>query len=370
MILKGCAFFNEFFEKEYGDIKIEDGRIKEIGILPEDGKDMSGKIVIPGFIDIHIHGAAGGDAGDKSDKALNKMGAFLAKKGVTSFCPTTMTDSIDSLCEQAKVIAKCKTDGAKIVGINFEGPFISKEKRGSQNEKYIIPGTREAFDRLYDSAKGLMKLTTVAPEAFDSDDFISYASKKCVVSIGHTACDDKECKRALEHGASHFTHLFNAMTQMKSREPGTVGMAFDSNAACELICDGHHISPVVLRNAFKILGGDRAVVVSDSMRASGLKNGEYPFGGHRVYVDEKDGVARLSDGTIAASITNIYDEFKNLLSFGIDFKTVLKSCTINPAKVIGEDKNIGSIAVGKCADLVVLDENLNIEEVYINGTLA
>lgn len=374
MILKNCTFFNEEFEKEFGDIKIENGKIKKIGFLLGDGKDMSGKIILPGFVDIHIHGAAGGDAGDNSAESLNKMSAYLAKCGVTSFCPTTMSRPVDELIKTAGVIADYKytknSSGAKVAGINFEGPFISKEKCGSQNTDYITAGTCADFDDLYDAAGGLMKLITVAPEAFDSAEFIENAAPQITVAIGHTNATAAQCKAAFKEGASHVTHLYNAMSQMTSREAGAVGAALDSNATCELICDGYHISPDVLRNTFKILGEDRAVAVSDSMRAAGLGVGEYELGGQTVYVKENDGVARLGNGTIAASITNLFTEFKNLLSFGIDFKTALKSCTINPAKVIKEDKNIGSIAVGKCADFTVVDEELNLIEVYINGTLA
>ena len=160
------------------------------------------------------------------------------------------------------------------------------------------------------------------------------------------------------------------MTPMSHREAGVVGTAFDSDITCELICDTHHICPAVLRNAFKILGEDRACVISDSMRGAGVGVGEFELGGQPVFVKEGDTVARLEDGTIAASITNVYDEFKNLISIGIDEKTALKSCTINPAKVIGEDDKVGSIAKGKCADLIAADKNLNIVEVYIDGKLA
>ncbi len=371
MILKNCTFFNEEFEKEFGDIKIENGKIKKIGFLLGDGKDMSGKIILPGFVDIHIHGAAGGDAGDNSEESFNKMSAYLAKCGVTSFCPTTMSRPVDELIKTADFIADYKyKSGAKIAGINFEGPFISKKKCGSQNTDYITAGTCADFDDLYDAAGGLMKLITVAPEAFDSAEFIENAAPQITVAIGHTNATAKECKKALSLGAKHFTHLYNAMSPMTAREAGAVGAALDSNATCELICDGYHICPEVLRNTFKILGENRAVAVSDSMRAAGLGSGEYELGGQRVFVAANDGVARLGSGTIAASITNLFTEFKNLLSFGIDFKTALKACTINPAKVIKEDKNIGSIAVGKFADFTVVDEELNLIEVYINGTLA
>ena len=371
MILKNCTFYNEEFEKEFGDIKIENGKISEMGIFFENGRDMSGKIILPGFIDIHIHGAFGGDTGDNSFDALNKIASYLAGHGITSFCPTTMTKPVSELIETAEFISKYNSkSGSKVVGINLEGPYISKEKRGSQNPKHIKAGDINEVKDINKRSNGLLKLITVAPESFDSDEFISKCKDICTVSLGHTSANSAECKRAIELGVSHATHLFNAMTPMTSREAGAVGAALDSNITCELICDLEHICPEVLRNAFKLLGEERAVVVSDSMRAAGLGEGEFELGGQQVFVNKNDKVARLENGTIAASITNLFDEFKNLLSIGIDFKTALKSCTINPARVIGEDKNIGSLAAGKSADLIVLDENLNISEVYINGTLA
>lgn len=370
MIFKNCTFYNEFFEKEFGDIEIENGRIKQIGILGE-GKDMSGFTLIPGFVDIHVHGCGGGDASDASEESLSKMAEELAKHGVTSFCPTTMTLSREKLIEIVKIIDKFRTNGAKIAGINLEGPFIAMSKKGAQNGDFVRKGTIEEFDELYSASGKKIKLITIAPEAFDSEEFIKHASEKCTVSVGHSAADADECKKAFDFGAKHVTHLFNAMTPMTHREAGIAGTALDDESVmCELICDGGHICPAVLRNAFDILGENRGVVISDSMRGAGLGEGEFELGGQQVFVEKGGKYAVLADKTIAASITNMHQEFKNLLSFGIDFKTALKSCTINPAKAINEDERIGSIQTGKCADLVFLDENLDIKEVYINGILA
>lgn len=371
MILKNCTFYNEFFEKEFGDIEIENGIIKQIGIINGDGKDMSGLTLIPGFIDVHIHGCGGGDVSDASAESLDKITAELAKHGVTSFCPTSMTLSKEKLCDIVKTIADYRTKGAKIAGINLEGPFIAMSKKGAQNGEFVRAGSIDEFDQLYKLSNKTIKLITIAPEAFDSQKFIENVSQKCTVSIGHSSANADECKKAVDQGIKHATHLFNAMTPMTHREAGIAGTVLDDERVmCELICDGGHICPTVLRNAFDILGEDRAVVVSDSMRGAGLGHGEFELGGQQVFVEENGKYAVLADGTIAASITNIHTEFKNLISFGIDFKTALKACTINPAKAINEDDKIGSIQTGKCADLVFLDENLNIKEVYINGILA
>lgn len=374
MILKNVCFYNEVFEKEVGDIRIENGKFTEIGIINDPGEDKSGLIALPGFVDVHIHGCSGADACDCSENALQTMANTLAKQGVTSFCPTTMTLPVEKLEKIAATVADFRqkqTTGSKIAGINFEGPFIAMAKKGAQNGDYVVPGTEKDFDALYNASKGLMKLITVAPEAFDSDEFIKYASQKCNISVGHSCANGAECQKAVDLGVNHATHLYNAMTAMTHREPGIVGTCLDNDSVmCEIICDGAHVCPTVLRNTFKILGEDRAVVISDSMRGAGLGAGEFELGGQQVFVDENGRYARLADGTIAASISNVFNEFKNLLEFGIDFKTALKSCTINPAKSINAENEIGSVALGKQADLVFVDSQLNIKEVIINGTYA
>lgn len=371
MLLKNVCFYNEIFEKETADILVEDGRIKAIGVIEGAGEDMYGLTALPGFVDIHIHGAGGGDSCDGTHESLDKMSACLARHGVTSFCPTTMTLPAERLVKIAGSIASYKGKYAKVAGINFEGPFIAKARKGAQNEAYISAGSSSLARDFYNAGAGLMKIITIAPEAFDSSEFIKEVSQYCTVAIGHSAADSRECKAAIEAGVTHATHLFNAMTPMTHREAGIAGTVLDcETVTCELICDLFHICPEVLRIAFKILGEDRACVVSDSMQAAGLGTGEFELGGQPVYVKASDGVARLADGTIAASVTNVFDEFKNLLGIGVDFRAALKACTINPARVIGQDKNIGSIATGKAADFVFVDEKLNIKEVYIDGKRA
>ena len=373
MILKNVCFYNEIFEKEIADLRIENGKITEIGIIDEDGRDMSGFTALPGFVDIHIHGANGGDFSDASKDSLDKISSYLAKNGVTSFCGTSMT--LDNATLTA--IVKCGREyqgreiGAKLAGIHLEGPYISYKKKGAQNGDFVREGNIEEFNQLFAASGDTVKLITVAPEAFDSDEFIKKVSGKCAVSVGHTNANAAETQRAVDMGARHATHLYNAMTPMTHREAGATGILLDNEkVTCELICDGGHICPAVLRNTFKILGESRACVISDSMRGAGLGAGEYELGGQRVFVEENGKYAVLEDGTLAASITNVFAEFKNLLSFGIDFNTALKACTINPARAIGMDTEIGSIATGKAADMVFVDDEMNIKEVYINGILA
>ena len=369
MILKNCTFYNEEFEKEFGDIKIENGIITEIGIINDDGVDMSGNIILPGFVDIHIHGGNGADCSDGTADSFEKISTYLASKGVTSFCATTMTLPHKKLKAIAEVANSFNSTKSKLVGINLEGPYIASAKAGAQNREYIRNASVDEVNELLDIC-GKIKLITIAPEVSDTSEFITQLKQKMTISIGHSCANEKEARESIDKGIAHATHLFNAMTPMTHREAGIVGAVLDSDITAELICDCEHICPTVLRNAFSILGEDRACVISDSMRGAGLGIGEYELGGQITYVKDGYKVAKLEDGTIAASITNVFDEFKNLLEIGIDFKTALKSCTINPARVIREDDKIGSIAVGKCADLIVADENLNIKEVYIDGALA
>lgn len=373
MILKNVCFYNELFEKEVADIRIENGRIAEIGIMDEAGRDMSGLIALPGFVDIHIHGGNGGDFSDGTAEAMDKISTYLAERGITSFCGTTMTLDNASLTEIVKCAGEYmgRESGAKLVGINLEGPFISYAKKGAQNGAFVRAGTAEEFNQLFEDSGKAVKLITIAPEAFESDAFIRNASEKCTVAIGHTSADSEQAQRAIHLGITHATHLYNAMTGMTHREAGVVGTVMDNeNVMCELICDGGHICPSVLRNTFRILGDNRACVISDSMRGAGLGAGEFELGGQTTYVHSGGKYAVLADGTIAASITNVFDEFKNLLDFGIDFKTALKSCTINPARAIGMEHEIGSIGVHKYADIIFVDEKLNLKEVCINGIFA
>lgn len=371
MIFKNCTFFNEEFEKEFGDIKIEDGKIVEIGKLNEDGIDMSGKIILPGFVDIHIHGGGGADFCDGTKEAIDKISSYLAKCGVTSFCGTTMTLPHEKLKSIVSNAADYQNKYSKLVGINLEGPYIAMAKKGAQNGEYVRGANMDELNELIELSGNKVKLITVAPEAADNQEFIKEASKKVRVSVGHSCANSVDCQKAFDNGARHITHLYNAMTPMTHREAGIVGTAFDNDdVTCELICDGEHVCKTVVRNTFKILGDNRVCTISDSMRGAGLGIGEYELGGQIAYVKEGYKVAKLEDGTIAASISNVFGEFKNLLNFGIDFKTALKACSINPAKAISEDDKIGSIAVGKCADLLVCDEQMNLKEVYIDGKLA
>lgn len=374
MILKNATVFNGDFEKVRADVAIEGERISKIGDLSgEDELDLTDMTVMPGLIDIHIHGCGGADAGDATPEALETMSQTLVKNGITSFCPASMTLSFEEL---TKIFAnidemKNKVGGAYIHGVNMEGPYIAMSKKGAQNPLYVRNPDKEEFKRLFDGCNGSIKVVDIAPECDGGDEFIKEIQPICPVSIAHTDAGYDEAVHAIELGVRHITHLFNAQSGLHHRKPGVVGAAFDigkeKGVRAELICDGFHIHPATLRIAFRAMGEDGTVIVSDSMKAAGCPDGDYDLGGQPVYV--RDGKALLADGTIAASTSNVYKELKNVISFGIPEKQAVKSATINPAKAIRADRETGSIEEGKLADILVVDKDYNIKLVIVKGKI-
>jgi N-acetylglucosamine-6-phosphate deacetylase len=374
MILKNAEVFNGDFEKIRADVKIDGEKISKIGnFSSEDGLDLTGLVVMPGLIDMHIHGCGGADTGDATPEALETMSQTLAKNGVTSFCPASMTLSFEEL---TKIFAnidamKDKVGGAYIHGANMEGPYIAMSKKGAQNPLYVRNPDKEEFKKLYEGCNGAIRVVDIAPECDGGDEFIKEIQPICPVSIAHTDAGYDEAVHAIELGVRHITHLFNAQSGLHHRKPGVVGAAFDVGRAngvrAELICDGFHIHPATLRIAFREMGEDGTVIISDSMKAAGCPDGDYDLGGQPVYV--RDGKALLADGTIAASTSNVYKELKNVISFGIPEKQAVKSATINPAKAIRVDDKTGSIEEGKLADILVVDKDYNIKLVIVKGEI-
>lgn len=374
MILKNAEVFNGDFEKIRADVKIDGEKISKIGnFSSEDGLDLTGLVVMPGLIDMHIHGCGGADTGDATPEALETMSQTLVKNGVTSFCPASMTLSFEEL---TKIFAnidamKDKVGGAYIHGANMEGPYIAMSKKGAQNPLYVRNPDKEEFKKLYEGCNGAIRVVDIAPECDGGDEFIKEIQPICPVSIAHTDAGYDEAVHAIELGVRYITHLFNAQSGLHHRKPGVVGAAFDVGRAngvrAELICDGFHIHPATLRIAFREMGEDGTVIISDSMKAAGCPDGDYDLGGQPVYV--RDGKALLADGTIAASTSNVYKELKNVISFGIPEKQAVKSATINPAKAIRVDDKTGSIEEGKLADILVVDKDYNIKLVIVKGEI-
>ena len=332
--------------------------------------DAGGKYVSPGFVNIHIHGCVGRDTMDCDLHALKEMADFQGTTGVTAFLPTTMTYDLPRIYRAMDVVREGQkyNGGARILGANMEGPFISAKYKGAQAEENIC----EADFALIDKYKNLIKLITVAPETLpkDSDFFDKCHEAGIVVSLGHTAASYECAYDAITKGhATHITHLFNAMSGLHHREPGVVGAALDTNAFCEIIVDNIHCNPAVQRIVNKVKGNDRTVLITDSMRACGMGDGESELGGQQVFV--KGQRATLADGTIAGSVLTmdraIYNYAENL---NIPVWQAVESATMTPARALGLYHILGSLSPGKYADMVIFDERVNIAMTLRGGKVV
>lgn len=375
MILQNGSIFTALGRFMPADVRIEEGRIAEVApagsLSGGEVLDASGKYVTPGFVDIHIHGAAGEDFCDSVDgdaKHVRAMQKYLGSQGVTSFLGTTMAFSeeiLGGIFSTIRPLLGAEGEGAVLRGVNMEGPFFNKSKKGAQAEKYIIDPDWEMFQRLYEASGGSIRLLDVAPELPGAMEFIQKAAKLCTVSIAHTSATYEQAKDAFAHGASHTTHLFNAMPAFTHRAPGVVGAAADDAAHVEMICDGIHLHPAVVRAVFALFGAERVCLISDSMRACGMPNGVYTLGGQTVYMT--DGRATLEDGTIAGSATCLAECFRRAVKFGVPLESALRAATINPAQAAGLFDELGSVTAGKRADLLVLGRDLVPEAIFIGG---
>ena len=348
-----------------------DEKFRRCGADVTDGEvDAEGAYLIPGLIDIHTHAAMGEDASDGREEAFPVMSRYYARGGVTSWCPTTMTLKEPVLTAAMKAIRSFKRPegGAKIAGVNLEGPFLCYEKRGAQAAENLALPDVGMFRRLNEACGGMVRLVTVAPEQPGAMEFIREVSKICTVSLGHSTADYDTAMAAYAAGASHATHLFNAMPQLMHREPGIVGAARDSGASAELICDGLHIHPSVVRIVFELFG-KRTVLISDSLRCAGMPEGEYTLGGQPITYRGGKATLKGTD-TLAGSSIHLMDGVRRAVSFGIPLEKAVFAASMAPARVIGRQDDIGSIAPGKCADFLLLDENLNLKAVYIDGSIS
>lgn len=371
MIIKDANVFTQDNRFVRGDVIVRDGRfVHATGEQPADEEvvDARDLMMIPGLVDIHFHGCKGADMCDGTKEALDVIMDYEASVGVTSVCPATMTIPRDELLTVMKNAgAYSYHGGAHLVGINMEGPFISPSKKGAQAAENIMHCDYEYFCQLQEAAGGLIKLVDIAPEEPGAMEFIDEVKGKVVVSLAHTASDYDTAREAIEHGASHATHLYNAMPPMNHRNPGVIGAVRDSSEChVELICDGVHIHPSVIRATYAMFGAERIILISDSMRATGLEDGEYTLGGQPVKV--RGNLATLHDGTIAGSATNLMDCLRFVVrEAGIPLETAVMCATANPAREIGIFDEVGSITAGKRADFILLNQNLEIVRVYIDG---
>lgn len=357
------------------DLETQDDRISAIGagIGSEDREtlDASNCYVVPGLVDIHIHGAVGADFSDGDASSIQAMARFLLSCGVTSFLGTSMAlpgDRLSQIYRTARpLIGKSFSNMSTIRGINMEGPFFNLEKRGAQNPEYIVPPDFNLFLRLNADSGGNIRVVAVAPETEGGLEFVEKASALCSVSLAHSCANYDIARRAFACGANHVTHVFNGMPAFHHRDPGIVGATVETDAYVELICDGVHVHPAVVQSVFRLFGDDRVCLISDAMRACGMPDGQYDLGGQVVYV--ADGCATIESGSLAGSITVLTDCLRRAVQFGIPLESALKAATINPARSVGLDRIVGSLSPGKQADILVMDRNLAIKYIIINGNI-
>lgn len=372
MIIKNANVFTREFRFLKKDIFIRDGHF--LAEPPADTNeteeiiDAEGCYAIPGLTDIHFHGCGGYDFCDGTKEALDAITAYEGANGITQIVPATMTlseDRLTSIMENARNYKK--TLGAELVGINMEGPYLSLAKKGAQNPEYLHKPDVDMFRRLQAASGGLIRFACIAPEQEGSFSFIERLKDEVIISIAHTTAGYDTANAALKAGASHITHLYNAMPPFLHRAPGVVGAAFDNaHTDVELITDGIHIHPSVVRATFRLFGGDRVILISDSMMATGLSDGAYSLGGQAVTVVGSR--ATLSDGTIAGSATNLMDCVRRAVrDMHIPLAQAVRAAAVNSARSAGIYDKYGSITPGKVANLVLLDKDLNLVRVILRG---
>ena len=382
MIIDHVKVFTEDKKFTDGGIVIKNGTIEQVyteGKRPQtedevlDGKGM---YAIPGLIDLHFHGCKGDDFCDGSRDAIARIAEYEASVGVTAIAPATMTLPVEELEQILRVAAEYKKGPhskkeADFVGINMEGPFISPAKKGAQDERNIIPCDVKVCERFLEVSEGLVKFMGIAPEESEKAvSFIEAVKDKVNVSLAHTNADYDTAMAAFNAGADHAVHLYNAMPAFTHRAPGVIGAVYDSkHVMAEIICDGVHIHPAAVRATFEMMGEDRMILISDSMRAAGMPDGSYTLGGLDVNV-VGNRATLASDGAIAGSVTNLMDCMKTAVkTMNIPLETAVACATINPAKSLGIDAEYGSIRAGKKAHIVLMDQELNVQQVIKDGEL-
>lgn len=384
LIAGGKVFANGMLRD--ADVVVREGRIADV--IARDGSsaeaverasanagdqviDAAGCIVSPGLIDLHFHGCAGSDICDATPEALRAIAEYEASRGVTAICPATMTypeSLLQNVMSQAAAFEP-KPNEAALVGINMEGPFISPSKVGAQNPAYVQPCDAAMFRRLQETARGLVKLVDVAPEEPGALEFIREVAGETRISLAHTCADYACAAEAFESGARQLTHMFNAMPPLHHRAPGPIGAAAErDDVTPELIADGVHVHPSMVRLAFSLFDDGRVILISDSMRACGLGSGVFDLGGQDVHV--KGSLATLADGTIAGSVTDLASCVRiAVLDMGIPLESALRAATENPARALGIEHERGAISEGKVADIVVFGKDLDVKHVIIRGEL-
>ena len=373
MYYRNARIFCPDFQFRYGNFEVKkDGTFGIVmGPVPTYAIDLEGATVIPGLIEVHSHGNSGCDFSDGDYEGLKTMARYYLSCGITSFAPASMTlpyEVLEKAFANAQRLAAEKPAGcSRLRGIQMEGPYFSYKKRGAQNAEYLKEPDFEGFRKLYEGCGGLVRIVDVAPELPGAAEFVKQASRLCTVSVAHTDSGYEDAQMAFANGATHLTHLFNAMPGINHRNPGVIPAALERpSVRAEIICDGLHIHPAVIRMAFAMFGGERMIVVSDSGRCAGMPDGtEFELGGQMATLI--DGVARMADGTIACSATNLWKSLQNCIAFGIREEDVIRACTYNPACALGVQAEVGTIATGKQADFIICSPDYAKKRVFLAG---
>ncbi len=374
-VLRGMVYTDRMcFEP--GEVVIDGEQIEKVeqcdaGALTE---KETRTYILPGLVDIHFHGCAGYDFCDGTAEAVRAIASYEMTHGTTTICPATMTLSEEQLLEICAAGAAAETEvlpeGIPVKdvlrGIYLEGPFISMEKKGAQNPAYIHKPDLAMLRKLQQAAKGMIRMAVVAPETEGAMELIREGAGEFRFSIAHTCADYETAKEAMEAGAHHVTHLYNAMPPFTHRKPGVIGAAAENEETrVELICDGIHIHPCVVKSTFKLFGAERMVLISDSMMATGMEDGEYALGGQPVIV--KGNRALLKDGTIAGSATNLYDCMRTAIQMGVPKEEAVRAATRNPAEAVGLSEECGVLRSGRRADILLADGDFALLEVIKSG---
>ncbi|MFD1675765.1 N-acetylglucosamine-6-phosphate deacetylase [Alicyclobacillus fodiniaquatilis] len=378
MVIRGARVVTPYGVIEDGWVKVENGVVSAVAqsaealAVADEVIDANGAWLVPGFIDIHVHGGNGADVMDGQASSIRTIGQFHAKHGTTSWLPTTLTAPVDHLAKSIASVDTVRNEGylgATILGLHLEGPFIDMERRGAQNPDYVLEPNLDVMKRLANVAPGLIRKVTIAPERPDALRVIRWLSENGIISsMGHTNATMAEIQAGVEAGATHATHLFNGMRGLHHREGGAVGGCLLSDAVvCELIADGHHVQPEVMKLVVKTKGPGKVVLITDAMTAAGQPDGHYRLGGLDVTVT--DGVALLTEGhNLAGSTLTMNNAVKTMVSrVGVDMLAAVQMASDTPARELGVSDRKGGIEVGKDADLVLLDESLQVMRTIIGG---
>lgn len=351
-------------------INTEGGKIISVSEKCDKKPDISAHYVFPGFIDIHTHGAMGGDTIDCDYEALINMKKYMAQHGTTAFMPTALSATIDTIVssiKNAKNVKNNVSEGADIAGVYIEGPYFTEKFKGAHLAHFLKAPSNEELDRMIEAGEGLVRVICLAPEYENAKEFIKYATGKgLVVSIAHTAAKFEEVMAAIEAGATNITHLYNAMSPFTHREPGTVGAAFASDTTAEIICDGFHVHPAAAKIAIKQKGYRNMALISDSLAPAGLPDGNYKLGDQDVIV--KGGKATIPAGNLAGSTTNILQCFKNVIDWGTPIEEAAVMASEVPARAAGL-KTKGKIMEGFDADFTVLNDDLSLSKTIVGGEI-